>query len=173
MFTKIKSGVKSNIIPDTVSLEGTIRYFCNEGEKDKEKLHKKFKRIVEAICKAYRTKYKLKFFNENRSVINDLNMTTLVKSTAEELLGNTDKIISYISTAGEDFSEFANRVPSVFYFVGAGRIKEESHYPHHSPRFNINEEAMLIGVEIHIRSALKFFNKYQMGSFRLGQDIFK
>ena len=59
-------------------------------------------------------------------------------------------------TASEDFSEFANRVPSVLYFVGAGSKEKESHYPHHSPRFNIDEDAMLIGLEIHVRSALEF-----------------
>ena len=159
MFTKIKSGVKSNIIPDTVSLEGTIRYFYKEGVKGEEKLNKKFERIVGAICQAYRTKYKLKFYNENRSVINDLNMTKLVIATAEELLGNGDKIISYVSTAGEDFSEFADKVPSVFYFVGAGHKEQKSFYPHHNPHFNIDENAMLIGVEMHVRSALGFFNK--------------
>ncbi len=159
MFTKIKSGVKSNIIPDTVSLEGTIRYFYKEGSKNEEKLKKRFKRIVEAICKAYRTKYKLKFYNENQSVINDPDMTKLVETAAEEALGNSNRIISYISTAGEDFSEFADRVPSVFYFVGAGSIEKESCYPHHNPRFNIDEDVMSIGVEIHVRSALEFFNK--------------
>ncbi len=159
MFTKIKSGVKSNIIPGEVSLEGTIRYFYKEGVKNEEKLKKSFERIVEAICKAYRTKYKLKFYNENQSVINDLNMTRLVRSTAEKVLGNIDRIIPYMSTAGEDFSEFAERVPSVFYFVGAGNKEKKSCYPHHNPRFNIDEDAMLIGVEMHVRSALEFFNK--------------
>ncbi|HBY57146.1 MAG TPA: amidohydrolase [Candidatus Atribacteria bacterium] len=159
MFTKIKSGVKSNIIPDTVNLGGTIRYFYKEGVKDEEKINKRFERIVEAICRAYRTKYKLKFYNENQSVINNLNMTKLVITIGEELLGNGDKIIPYVSTAGEDFSEFANKVPSVFYFVGAGNIEKESHYPHHNPRFNIDEDVMLIGVEMHVRSALEFFNK--------------
>lgn len=62
-------------------------------------------------------------------------------------------------TDSEDFSEFADRVPSVFYFVGAGSIEKESHYPHHNPRFNIDEDAMLIGLEIYVRSALEFFNK--------------
>lgn len=159
MFTKIKSGVKSNIIPVEVSLEGTMRYFYKKGVKNEEKLKKSFERIVEAICKAYRTKYKLKFYNENQSVINDLNMTRLVRSTAEKVLGNIDRIIPYMSTAGEDFSEFAERVPSVFYFVGAGNKEKKSCYPHHNPRFNIDEDAMLIGVEMHVRSALEFFNK--------------
>ncbi|PKP61193.1 amidohydrolase [Candidatus Atribacteria bacterium HGW-Atribacteria-1] len=166
MFTKIKSGVKSNIIPQEVSLEGTIRYFYKEGVKNEGKLKKRFERIVEAICKAYRTKYKLKFYNENQSVINDLNMTKLVRSTAEKVLGNIDRIIPYMSTAGEDFSEFVGRVPSVFYFVGAGNKEKKSCYPHHNPRFNIDEDAMSIGVEMHVRSALEFLNKYQMGSFK-------
>lgn len=166
MFTKIKSGVKPNIIPHEVSLEGTIRYFYKKGVKNEEKLKKRFERIVEAICKAYRTKYKLKFYNENQSVINDLNMTKLVRSTAEKVLGNIDRIIPYMSTAGEDFSEFADKVSSVLYFVGAGSKEKESNYPHHNPRFNINEDAMSIGVEMHVRSTLEFFNKYQMGSFK-------
>lgn len=85
-------------------------------------------------------------------------MTKLVETTAEEALGNSNRIISYISTAGEDFSEFADRVPSAFCFIGAGS-KEESRYPHHHPRFNIDEDVMSIGVEMHVRSALEFFNK--------------
>lgn len=80
MFTKIKSGVKSNIIPDKVSLEGMMRYLYKGEEENEEKLEKRFERIVEAICKAYRTKYKLKFYNENQPVINDLNMTKLARS---------------------------------------------------------------------------------------------
>lgn len=166
MFTKIKSGVKSNIIPGEVSLEGTVRYLHKGGEKNEEKLEKRFERIVKAICKAHRTEYELKFNVENRAVINDPDMTKLVETIAEEVLGNSNRIISYISTAGEDFSEFADRVPSVFYFVGAGSIEKESNYPHHNPHFNIDEDAMLIGVEMHVRSTLEFFNKYQMGSFK-------
>ena len=159
MFTKIKSGVKPNIIPDKVSLEGTMRYLYKGGEKNEEKLEKRFERIVKAICKTYRTKYKLKFYNENQPVINDLNMTKLVRFTAEKVLGDIDRIIPFMSTAGEDFSEFADKVPSVFYFVGAGNKEKKSCYPHHNPRFNIDEDAMSIGVEMHVRSALEFFNK--------------
>ena len=67
-----------------------------------------------------RCKYMLKFYNENQPVINDLNMTKLARSTAEKVLGNIDRIIPYMSTTGEDFSKFAEKVWSVFYFVGAG-----------------------------------------------------
>lgn len=157
MFTKINSGSKVNVIPDTVSLEGTIRYFNKQEDKDSERLYEKFERIVEANCKSYRTKYSLKFFNENQSVFNDKELTKLVLSNAEKVLGNREKVISYLSIAGEDFSEFADRVPGVFYFVGAGNREKECHYPHHNPHFNIDEDAMLIGVEMHILNSLNYF----------------
>jgi len=77
MFTKINSGTKSNIIPDTVSLEGTIRYFNKQEDKDQESVNRKFKRIVDVTCKSYRAKYELKFVNENNAVINDSDMTDI------------------------------------------------------------------------------------------------
>jgi len=159
MFTKILSGIKANIIPDTISLEGTIRYLYKGGENNQEELEKKFERIVKAICKAHRADYELKFNIEDNAVTNDSDMTELVRSTAEKVLGSSKRVIPYMCTAGEDFSEFADRVPSVLYFVGAGSKEKESNYPHHSPRFNIDEDAMLIGLEMHVRSTLKFFNK--------------
>jgi len=159
MFTKILSGIKANIIPDTISLEGTIRYLYKGGENNQEELEKKFERIVKAICKAHRADYELKFNIEDNAVTNDSDMTELVRSTAEKVLGSSKRVIPYMCTASEDFSEFADRVPSVLYFVGAGSKEKESNYPHHSPRFNIDEDAMLIGLEMHVRSTLKFFNK--------------
>jgi len=156
MFTKINGGTKSNIIPDSVSLEGSIRYFNKQEDKNEESLNEKFERIVEATCKAYRVKYELKFFNENKSVVNDKKMTELVIFSAKEILGQRDKVLSYQSIAGEDFSEFADRVPSAFYFVGTGNREKESHYPHHNPNFNIDEDTMLTGVEMHIFCALNW-----------------
>jgi len=156
MFTKINSGTKSNIIPDTVTLEGSIRYFNKQEDKDQESLNRKFKRIIDANCKSYRAKYELKFVNENKSVVNNPQMTELVIDSAEEILGHRDKVLSYQTIAGEDFSEFADRVPSAFYFVGTGNRKKESHYPHHNSRFNIDEDTMLTGVEMHILSALNW-----------------
>ena len=83
MFTKILSGIKANIIPDTISLEGTIRYLYKGGENNQEELEKKFERIVKAICKAHRADYEMKFNIEDNAVINDSDITELVKSTAE------------------------------------------------------------------------------------------
>jgi amidohydrolase len=52
-----------------------------------------------------------------------------------------DRIISFVIMVGENFCEFANRIPSAFYFIGAGNKVKEVDYPHHHACFNIDEAA--------------------------------
>jgi len=66
--------------------------------------------------------------------------------------------------AGEDFSEFAALVPSVFVFVGTGNVAKGTGYPHHNPKFNIDEDTMPLGVEMYVRGALEFFESRNMHS---------
>jgi amidohydrolase len=61
--------------------------------------------------------------------------------------------------AGEDFAEFTHRVPSAFCFIGTGNEKKHTQYPHHHPMFNIDEDTLSYGVEMHIRSVLNFFRE--------------
>jgi amidohydrolase len=58
--------------------------------------------------------------------------------------------------AGEDFSEFASRRPSAYYLVGCGHPEKGTCFPLHHPRFNIDEDALRIGVEMHVRTALGY-----------------
>jgi metal-dependent amidase/aminoacylase/carboxypeptidase family protein len=60
--------------------------------------------------------------------------------------------------AGEDFSEFASRVPGLFYFLGAGKPGVKN-FPHHHPRFDIDENILEVGVELHVRTALEYLKK--------------
>ena len=84
---------------------------------------------------------------------NDSKLTSKIRKIAEDLVGN-ENIVPYVTMAGEDFSEFTREIPSTFYFVGVGNKEKGTDYPHHHPKFNIDEDALAIGVEIHVRSAL-------------------
>jgi metal-dependent amidase/aminoacylase/carboxypeptidase family protein len=55
--------------------------------------------------------------------------------------------------AAEDFGEFLQRVPGCFFFVGAGSEAAGAVHPHHSPRFEICEKALPLGVEVMERAA--------------------
>jgi amidohydrolase len=85
-------------------------------------------------------------------------MVALVRSVAADDLKPEPEIVSFTSLAGEDFSEFAARVPSAFYFLGTGNRTKETDFPHHHPRFNIDEDVLSVGVEMHVRGALSFFD---------------
>ena len=151
LFGRIEGGLAPNVIPGKVELEGTVRYL-NESAEEEER---RFERIIAGICEAHRAKYELKFTLGNHVLSNDSKMAELVRSVAQKLVPR-NQIVSDIRMGGEDFSEFALRVPSSFYSIGMGNEEKETDYPQHHPRFNIDESTLPIGVEMHVRTALAY-----------------
>jgi amidohydrolase len=86
-------------------------------------------------------------------------MVALAREAAYQVFPDERYIIDNISIASEDFSEFSIRVPGVFMFLGAGNPEKETDYPHHNPRFNIDEDVLIQGVAMHVQGALNFFNR--------------
>ncbi|MHB9140047.1 MAG: M20 metallopeptidase family protein, partial [Victivallaceae bacterium] len=158
MFGKIQGGSGRNIVPDQVQLGGTIRFLYKNEEQEKAELKQSFERVIAGICQAMRATYELNYIPSNPALINDPALIGLVRQAAFETLGDEKLIVPYRSLAGEDFAEFTRRVPSVFYFVGIGNKEKETDYPHHHPRFNLDEDALAIGVEMHVRTALAYLN---------------
>ena len=158
MFGKIEGGTKCNIIPDQVLLEGTIRYLNDDNQLNQGIPEKKMKELVQSIAKTHQVRLEMIFNQENKMVINHPGMTSLVRRITEELSGITG-VNKMTCTASEDFSEFSHQVPSVFYFLGCGNPEKKSNISHHNPFFNIDEDVLSVGVECHIRSALRFFKE--------------
>jgi amidohydrolase len=157
MFGKIEGGTKSNIVPDQVTLEGSMRYLYQGGQGSQEDPEGRLRRIVEAVGAAHRVQCQVELHRENRAVVNHPGMTALAGRTAAEVLGEEGSVVSYSCTAGEDFSDFAAKVPSVLYFLGTCNQGKASCFPHHNPRFDIDEDVLSLGVEMHVRGAMNFF----------------
>jgi len=158
MFGRIQGGTASNVIPDSVTLEGTMRYLYEGDPQSDDSPKKRFERIVSNLCAAHRAEYELSFLYGHPTLINHREMAALVQAVAGTELEPAPEIISFVSLAGEDFSEFAARVPSTFYFLGTGNPDRQTDFPHHHPRFNIDEDVLTVGIEMHVRGALAFFN---------------
>jgi amidohydrolase len=156
MFGKFHGGTSRNVIPEKVELGGTIRYLLDNEDEQKEALLNGFERTIKGICMATRTDYEVKYIPSNPSAYNDPEIVDLVIDAAQETLGKKQKVVAHQSMAGEDFAEFTRRVPSAFYFIGAGSSEKACNFPHHHPCFNIDEGTLLTGVEMHVRTALKF-----------------
>ncbi|SDY64597.1 M20 metallopeptidase family protein [Tindallia californiensis] len=162
-FGKIEGGTKANIIPDYVSLEGSIRTLYDDGD-DKAVL--RLKRIAEKVAEAHHCECQMEWFRENIALINDENMVKVMMSAAREVAGNEERVVPHSNMASEDFSEFAALVPGVFIFLGTGNEAKETHYPHHNPRFNIDEDVMPMGVELFVKGALSYFKQQEAISKR-------
>jgi amidohydrolase len=157
MFGSISGGTKANIIPDTVTLEGSIRtLYADCGE---HKPMERLKRIAQQVCSTHGCSCQVEWYRENIPLINDPELTQLAVSTASATLGDCSKVVPFGCMASEDFSEFSARVPGVFVFLGSGNEAKGCHYPHHNPRFNIDEDTLPDGVEMYVRFALSFLSE--------------
>jgi len=85
-------------------------------------------------------------------------MAALARQTAADVFGDKNAVVDNLTIASEDFSEFSERVPGVFMFLGAGNPAKGTTISHHNPRFDIDEDILLNGVAMHVCGALDFFN---------------
>ncbi|PKL27393.1 MAG: amidohydrolase [Spirochaetae bacterium HGW-Spirochaetae-2] len=156
MFGRIAGGTKNNIIPDTVELEGTIRYLFATKPGSPDNPTDKFKRMVTDICNVYGCTCSFEFNHENDAVVNDPTMTVVAYDVAKGIVGETN-VVEHASMACEDFAAFGDHVPAVFAFIGTANETVGSNYPHHNPRFTIDEGTLPIGVEFLVEAALRYF----------------
>ncbi|MEH7503725.1 amidohydrolase [Neobacillus drentensis] len=154
--TQFHGGSANNIIPDRVTIGGTVRTFDSEIRKQIPIwLEKLTKGLTEANDASYQFDYQLGY----SSVVNEENITSLVEQTIVETFGESNRVISQAIMAGEDFSAFSQAAPGCFVFLGAGNDKLEENFPHHHPKFDVKEESLILGVTYYVQTALAFLNE--------------
>jgi len=139
-------GVRHNIIPEEVKMEGTIRAF---DEEQRNEVHTHVKRIAEMIAQAGGATAKVHIHRWYDVTVNDPALTdwsipTLGRMAGEENVQVVDKVCG-----AEDFSFYQKEVRGFFYFIGCtARDKDVSKAaPNHSPRFYVDEECLKLGVK--------------------------
>jgi amidohydrolase len=90
--------------------------------------------------------------------VNDASMTYLVHEAAVASVGagNVDSSEEVMTTSSDDMAYFLQAVPGCYFIVGARNEQKGASYPHHHPRFNFDEDAMPIAVEVLARAAMNF-----------------
>lgn len=154
--TKFNGGTANNIIPDRVSLGGTVRTFDPEVRKQ---IPVWIEKIAKGITEAHDASYELNYMLGYAPVINEENITKLVEETIVDTFGESNRIIANGIMGGEDFSAFSAEAPGCFVFLGAGSENPAENYPHHHPKFDVKEEALIKGVHYFVRSAFKFLGE--------------
>ena len=152
---KISAGTAFNIIPETAEMQGTMRAYTPE---HREKLVRRIGEVASGIALAMGGTCAVEIFDGCPPCINDPAMTQVVRKAAIEAVGEKDVDDSeeVMTTGSDDMAYFLNAVPGCYFIVGAHNEEKGAKYPHHHPRFNIDEDALAVGVEVLTRAAMEY-----------------
>jgi amidohydrolase len=152
-----RAGNAANVIPDTAVMRGTIRTVSTEQRDD---IEQRMRALVSGICTAMEAKGEVKFEFGAPATVNDPAMTAIVKAAAAEVVGPERIVDGPLKTVSEDYSLFLEQVPGCYYFVGSRNAGRGLVYGHHHNQFDIDEDAMAIGVETMTRTVLRYFAEH-------------
>jgi hippurate hydrolase len=141
----IQGGFTTNVIPSEVKMMGTFRAM---DEKWRFEAHDRIRTIVESTAKANGAEVDLEISIGYPSVINDEETTALGKSLAIDLIGSENVGVAEISLGAEDFGYYTQEIPGCFYRLGTGNIKKGITSGVHTPTFDIDEEAIKMGISM-------------------------
>ncbi|MGY3715646.1 M20 metallopeptidase family protein [Sutcliffiella cohnii] len=133
-----------NVIADTTSLEGTVRTFS---EDVRDQIERDIDKVAYATCALNDSTYTYKFHRGYPAVINHKEETEYLVSVASNLEEVKHVVETEPQMGGEDFSYYLRHVKGSFFFTGAKPEGVEEAYPHHHPKFDINEKAMLVAAK--------------------------
>jgi len=157
-----RGGVRHNIIPDEVRLEGTIRAF---DEEHRNQLHEHVKRIAEMIAEAGGAKANVHIHRWYDVTVNHPGLTEWSVPTLARIAGEANVNVVDKVCGAEDFSFFQKEVPGFFYFMGCTPVDRDATTaaPNHSPRFYVDERALKLGVRTLSALALDWLSANAKG----------
>ncbi len=142
----IHSGIRFNIIPESLEMIGTIRTLDRDM---KELIRTRMEEMVPAIAKAFRAEATIDIQDGADITFNNELLTKKMIPTLQRVAGEKNVIEIKAITGAEDFSYFQNEVPGLFFFLGGTPLSmKESEAPsHHTPSFEVDDAGMKLGVE--------------------------
>jgi amidohydrolase len=148
----IHAGNAGNVIAETAELNGSIRSFSEEV---RDLLHRRIQEIGTGIANAFGATAEVTITRGVDPTVNAPAPTAVVYQVAKEVFGEDKVDTTYRTTGGEDFSAVLAAVPGNFFFLGARDDARGLNYPHHNPRFDIDESCFPQGVAILCEAAVQ------------------
>ncbi|HIX42426.1 MAG TPA: amidohydrolase, partial [Candidatus Kurthia intestinigallinarum] len=137
---RFHAGHAFNIIADTAEIEGTVRAMSHDV---RIQLEQEIRAILEGMKHADHIDYTLEFTHGYPVLINTEAETALVASLAAQTFSEDASITKDIALGADDFAYFLEQRPGSYFFVGSHNDDPATQYPHHHPRFDFDERALL------------------------------
>ncbi|WP_339285778.1 amidohydrolase [Oceanobacillus sp. FSL K6-3682] len=135
-----QAGNAFNVIPDTAHIEGTVRTF---DPTVRDKVETEIRSILDGITSAFHATYQLDYLRGYPALFNHKEETDLARELFKEAFEEKN-VVEFSPTMGaEDFSYFLEAKPGTYFRVGSQNEDEATHYPHHHPRFDIDERSLV------------------------------
>lgn len=143
---KINSGVRSNIIPETLTMEGTIRTLDSKMQKD---VHERMIRTAEKIAESSGATATVSIDTKTEVTYNNPELVKEILPALELAAGKDNVSTSDWTTGAEDFSFYGDKAPAFFFFLGGmpKGLDPAKAPPHHTPDFYIDDSMLTVGVK--------------------------
>lgn len=145
----IEGGKAFNVIPEEVRLLGSVRTYS---EALRDGMQERILRIAEGVAGALGCTAALDYERRYPATVNDPDVAALIRAAAAEVVGPENVVSGMQGMWSEDFSYYGREAPACFFFVGARNEARGLVHEHHSPRFDFDEEALVIGLDVFQRA---------------------
>ncbi len=142
--TSFHAGTAYNIIPEVVELKGTLRTFADD---TRARLRGRVIELAKGVAEAYRAELTSEWFEGTPAVVNDEASVERLKRVAGRIVGEENVLEQRPIMGGDDMALWLQQARGVYFFVGT-RSGDATGYPHHNPRFDIDERGLEVGVSV-------------------------
>jgi amidohydrolase len=149
----VHGGEAFNVIPNSVSLSGTVRAFSDDVL---ESVESDVRTIARGIELATGTRIEVSWKLSTRPTVNHRRVAAMATEATTRMVGLPKVLTDYRTMAGEDFGEMLREVPGCFALVGSANAERGLTEPHHSPRFEFDEAALGLACDLHRAVATEF-----------------
>lgn len=150
------SGSAFNVIPDKALIKGNMRTLSTEV---RDLMFRRIEEICSGICEAMGATYTLEKVYGYPTLVNDPKVLEIARAVIDERYGREKRLDVKPTLGGEDFSYYLEKVPGVFIFPGGGNEERGITYPHHHPKFDMDESVLLQGPETLARIAWRLLTE--------------
>lgn len=154
-FGQVKGGTRFNIIPDTVTLNGTVRTF---EEPIRRQIKKDLRQMAAGVASSFGAGLDYDYDDGYPPTVNDPKMTALAAEAVRDVLGPGGAVEQDVTMGAEDMSYVLREVPGCYMVLGSANKAKGLAHPHHSARFNFDEDALAIGVDVWLRIAQRYLS---------------
>lgn len=151
-----ESGDRFNVIANDATLVGTVRTFDNE---TRDIIEEGLKTYAQTVADAWGGSVEVQYDRLLDFVDNDDQSAKLAQSVVKESFGEDHLIHNPPTMGGEDFGIFSQKVPGAFATLGCRNAEKGADFPHHHNRFNVDEDALVVGAELYAQYALAYLNQ--------------